>query len=115
MAVRASGRAQGLVFQGKKAGEYLTKLNNAHDAVVEKSGSSFVFYEFRHTLATQFGEAVGDPLALATILGHGNLKTVMNYCHVRESHTTKAMEKFIGSFEKPKVQVSVAGSVNLSC
>ena len=112
LVARASGRAQGWVFQGKKAGEHLTKLNNAHNAVVEKIGSSFVLYEFRHTFATRFGEAVGDPLALATILGHGNLKTVMNYCHVRESHTTKAMEKFIGSFEEPKVQASVAGSVN---
>jgi len=28
LAMRASGRAQGWVFPGKKAGEHLTKLNN---------------------------------------------------------------------------------------
>lgn len=58
------------------------------------------------------GEAVSDPLALATILGHGNLKTVMNYCHVRESHTTKAMEKFIVSFGEPQPVQMVVGTVN---
>ena len=32
----------------------------------------------------------------------------MNYCQVRESHTTKAMEKFIGGFGEPQqVQVAV--------
>ncbi len=83
--------------EGKKAGEHLTKVNNAHDAVVAKIGTDFVLYEFRHTFATRFGEAVGDPIALAAILGHADLKTVMRYCHTRESHTAKAMEKYIGS------------------
>jgi hypothetical protein len=43
------------VLTGKKA--HLTKLNNAHDAVIEKIGASFVLYEFRHTYATRFYEA----------------------------------------------------------
>jgi len=55
-----------------------------------------VLYEFRHTFATRFGEAVGDPIALATILGHANLRAVMKYCHPQTTHTAKAMEKFIG-------------------
>jgi hypothetical protein len=43
--------------------------------------------------------------ALATILGHANLRTVMKYCHPQATHTAKAMEKFIGS------QVGEAGKV----
>lgn len=97
LAVRANGRSTGWVFEGKKAGTRLTKLNNSHDAVLKKIGAAFVLYEFRHTFATRFGEAVGDPIALAAILGHADLKTVMKYCHVRESHTSKAMGQYIGS------------------
>ena len=70
-----------------------------------------MLYEFRHTFATRFGEAVGDPIALATILGHANLKTVMKYCHPRESHTAKAMETFIGSLSEPQARLR-AGAVN---
>ena len=62
-----------------------------------KIGTPFVLYEFRHTFATRFGEAVGDPITLAAILGHANLKMVMKYCHTRESHTAAAMKKFIAS------------------
>ena len=101
LARRAAGRLSGWLFVGKKPGEHLGKLNGQHDAVVTKIGAEFVLYEFRHTFATRFGEAVGDPIALATILGHSNLKTVMKYCHPHESHTAKAMEKYIGSFAKP--------------
>jgi integrase len=65
--------------------------------VAAKIGAEFVVYEFRHAFATRFGEAVGEPIALATILGHSNLRTVMKYCHPRESHTAKAMERFIAA------------------
>lgn len=97
---------------GKKPGEHLTKQNNPHDAVLKKIGAEFVMYEFRHTFATRFGEAVGDPIALSAILGHANLKTVMKYCHPRESHTAKAMETYIGSLMsrplEPEVNLTTA-------
>ena len=111
---RAAGRTSGWVFLGKKPGEHLTKLNNPHDAVTRKIGAEFVLYEFRLTFATRFGEAVGDPIALATILGHANLKTVMRYCHPRESHTAKAMQTYISSITGQPVEakVQVAGAVN---
>lgn len=89
-----------LGVQGKKPGERLNKVNNAHEAVLKKIGAEFVIYEFRHTFATRFGEAVGDPIALAAILGHANLKTVMKYCHPRESHTAKAMQAYIVSLAR---------------
>jgi integrase len=118
LAKRTAGRFSGWVFDGKKPGEHLTKLNNAHDAVLKKIGSEFVLYEFRHTFATRFGEAVGDPIALATILGHANLKTVMRYCHPRESHTTKGMERYILSLSEqtktaaPEAKAESAGIMN---
>lgn len=97
LAARAAGRSEGWMFEGKKLGTHLTKLNNAHDAVVAKIGAEFVMYELRHTLATRFGETVGDPIALAAILGHSSLRVVMKYCHPQVSHTARAMEKYIGS------------------
>ena len=67
-------RVKGVKREGTRTGNWLTlkqaeKLVNAPDAVVAKIGAEFVMYEFRHTFATRFGEAVGDPLALAGILG----------------------------------------------
>ena len=79
--------------------------------MIEKIGSD-VLYEFRHTFATRFGEAVGDPIALAAILGHANLKIVMKYCHTRESHTAKAMQTYFGATaaqpEEPRAQMAAA-------
>ena len=113
LAKRALGRVRGWIFEGKKPGQHLTKLNNSHDAVLRKIGSEFVLYEFRHTFATRFGEAVGDPIALAAILGHANLKTVMKYCHTRESHTATAMQRYIGSLGvQPEAKIEVAGGVH---
>jgi integrase len=111
LAQRAAGRSQGWVFAGKKTGTHLTKLNNAHDAVVAKIGAEFVMYEFRHTFATRFGEAVGDPIALASILGHSSLRVVMKYCHPQASHTAKAMEKFIVSLGQ-QPEIAKSASVN---
>jgi integrase len=67
--------------------------------VLKKIGAEFVLYEFRHTFATRFGEKVGDPIALAAILGHANLKMVMRYCHPQDSHTAKAMQAYIHSLD----------------
>ena len=100
LAARSGGRLSGWVFAGKKPGTHLTKLNNSHDAVIAKIGVEFVMCEFRHTFATRFGEAVGDPIALAAILGHANLRTVMKYCHPRDSHTASAMERYLASLVK---------------
>ena len=42
-------------------------------------------------------EADGNPIVLATIPGHTNLKTVIRYCHPRQSTTAKAMQTYIGN------------------
>jgi hypothetical protein len=81
LAKRVDNRTSGWVFKGKKPGEPLTRVNNAHEAVLKKIGAEFVIYESRHAFATRIGEAVGDPIALAAILGNANLKAVMEHCY----------------------------------
>jgi integrase len=111
LGARKGGRMAGWVFEGKKSGTHLSKLNNAHDSVMKKIGAEFVLYEFRHTFATRFGESVGDPIALAAILGHSpsSLKLVMKYCHPQQSHTDAAMQKYIAA---NKTQTSENVAVN---
>jgi integrase len=109
LGARMAGRMAGWVFEGKKSGTHLTKLNNAHDSVMKKIGAEFVLYELRHTFATRFGESVGDPIALAAILGHSpsSLKLVMKYCHPQQSHTAAAMLKHIAA-SKTQIVENVA-------
>ena len=106
LAKRSGDRTQGWIFVGKKAGEHLTKLNNAHDAVIEKIGASFVLYELRHTYATRFNEATGDLVALARNLGHADLRTVMKYNHPQEAFLAKADEKFIATLGEQQVMTT---------
>lgn len=45
-----------------KPGFPVTKLNNTHARILEKTGLNFVIYDFRHTAATRWAER-GMPLA----------------------------------------------------
>ena len=58
----------------------------------------------RHTFATRFAEATaGDVVALAAILGHANLRTVMRYVHVSREHRRTQMTRFVEA-EKNRVK-----------
>jgi integrase len=58
--------------------------------------STFVVYDLRHTFATRFAEATaGDVVALAAILGHANLCTVMRYVHLSREHRRTQMQRFV--------------------
>jgi integrase len=110
------------MFEGKVPGTRLAKLNGRHtdilDALatckcshsrdkhkggkcpcgcvefVEASRMAFVLYDFRHTFATRAAEA-GMPVAtLASILGHGDLRSVTKYVHRRQEAQDRAMEAF---------------------
>lgn len=73
----------------------IVSLQRAHDRVMRKLGygEGWVIYDFRHTFATRFAEATGgDVVALATILGHSNLRTVMKYVHPSQKYSNAAME-----------------------
>ena len=94
---------EGFLFHGRKHGTPLSDVENAHKRVLEASGLAFVIYDFRHTFATRFAEATnGDVVALAAILGHANLRTVMRYVHVSREHRRAQMSRFV---EAEKIRV----------
>ena len=88
--------ADGFLFNGRLRVTPLSDVENAHKRVLEASGLGFVIYDFRHTFATRFAEATaGDVVALAAILGHANLRTVMRYVHVSREHRRAQMSRFV--------------------
>ena len=96
----------GWLFRGKQRGAPLDDIENAHCKILAKSGLAFVIYDCRHTFATRFAEAKGgDVVALAAILGHGNLRTVMRYVHVSSQHQKVQMRQFVEAEEKRRVQI----------
>jgi integrase len=86
----------GFLFAGRKRGTPLSDVENGHERVLDESGLAFVLYDFRHTFATRFAEATnGDVVALAAILGHANLRTVMRYVHVSREHLRSQMRRLV--------------------
>ncbi len=98
-----SARADSFLFGGRKHGTPLSGAENAHQRVLAASGLAFLLaYDFRHTFATRFAEATsGDVVALAAILGHANLRTVMRYVHVSRDHRRTQMRRFRRSRGNP--------------
>ena len=89
--------AEGFLFNGRRRGTPLSDIENGHKRVLEASGRAFVIYDLRHTFATRFAEATGgDVVALAAILGHANLRTVMRYVHVSREHRRAQMSRLVG-------------------
>jgi Site-specific recombinase XerD len=109
LARRMEGESPWIFPSEVKLGQHITKLNNAHQRVLEDTGLRFVLYDFRHTAATRWAER-GMPLAtLAKILGHSNLRSVMKYVHPSQEHMDEAMLRF-GEPEK-KVTFRSSSSV----
>jgi hypothetical protein len=110
------------MFEGKLPGTRLAKLNGRHTDILDAlatckcshsqdrhdggkcpcgcvqfekvSRMTFVLYDFRHTFATRAAEA-GMPVAtLARILGHGDLRSISKYVHVRQEAQDRAMDAF---------------------
>ena len=95
-----AARPDGYLFGGRKKGTPLSVIENSHKRVLKESGLAFVIYDFRHTFATRFAEATsGDVVALASILGHQNLRTVMRYVHVSREHRRNQMLRFVAAQE----------------
>ena len=69
-------------------------MENSHLKIVENTGLGFVLYDFRHTFATRFYEATKGVIALAAVLGHANLRTVMRYVHISQDHHFAAMAMY---------------------
>jgi integrase len=78
----------------RKPSEHVGRLNNAHNAVCEKAGLTFVLYDLRHTFATRMAEAGVDLATLAAILGHSSIRIVQRYVHPTADHKKAAMAKY---------------------
>jgi integrase len=65
----------------------MRELQPAHEKAVEDSNVAwFGLYDLRHTCATRAAEAGTDPLSLAKLLGHSDLKTTSRYVHLSKRH-----------------------------
>lgn len=57
---------------------------------------AFRIYDLRHTFATRLGEKGVDAFAIAKILGHNDLRTVLKYVHLSDERAREVMLKFGG-------------------
>ena len=71
--------------------------------MLDSTGQAFVIYDFRHTFATRFYEAVRDVEAFRKTLGHSNLPTIQKYLHISEEHVHRAMQTFEASLLKVEI------------
>lgn len=75
-------------------------LLNEHERVLRRVRSSgaicpeFTLYSLRHTFATWFYDHSHDLIALQTILGHANLRTVERYVNDNQRRALEAMKRY---------------------
>lgn len=103
--MKADPKSEWIFPSERKPGQHLKKLQASHDAAVAKSGVNCVMYDWRHTFATRFAKSDKDPYALAAILGHKGLRSVMCYVHVQEDQMKQGMEKFEAARTRKKLRI----------
>lgn len=80
--------------------KHRTTFQRSHDSVLEAmegkpNAVKFVHYDLRHTFATRLCTGAGVDLATAaSILGHGNLRTIQKYVHPTTDSMDAAMLKY---------------------
>jgi integrase len=82
----------------------MNDLHHAHDRALKASGIEprFRIYDLRHTYGTRAIEAGMNPLTLAKLMGHADLKTTQRYVHLSKQHlgeAQKRMEDFRAALE----------------
>ncbi len=88
-----------LFSSGRRAGfdssRPMADLHHAHLDALEKSkiAPAFRLYDLRHTYGTRAIEAGTDPLTLARLMGHADLKTTMRYVHLSKRHLAEAQKR----------------------
>lgn len=73
----------------------MKQLHPAHRDALKDSGIKppFRLYDLRHTYGTRAAEAGMDPLTLARLMGHADLKTTQRYVHLSKRHLMDAQAK----------------------
>jgi integrase len=80
-------------------------LDIVHRSVVRKLEYNFRLYDCRRIFATRALESRTDPITLAAILGHANLRTVSRYAQPSEERKAEAIRRM----QKPKPKQSNRG------
>jgi len=73
----------------------MKQLQPAHRQALKDSKikPTFRLYDLRHTYGTRAAEAGTDPLTLARLMGHADLKTTQRYVHLSKRHLEQAQVK----------------------
>jgi|SRR5579863_3006322 len=72
----------------------MSELEPAHRRALRQSKvARFRIYDLRHTAATRAAEAGTDPLSLAKLLGHSDLKTTQRYVHLSKRHLAEVQTR----------------------
>ncbi len=78
----------------KKVGQHIGQCQRLHSAALKMSGLHFVLYDCRHTFATRAVERGIELPKLMAILGHSNLRSIMKYVHMNQTHMDDGMRMF---------------------
>ncbi len=75
--------------------EPMQDVHKAHERALRASKMSppFRLYDLRHTYGTRAAEAETDPLTLARLMGHRDLKTTVRYVHLSKRHLAEAQKR----------------------
>ena len=85
-------------------GRHITTLARKHDRACKLSKRMFVMYDLRHTWATRMAVHT-DPITLASMLGHANLRTIMRYVHPQSEEKRRAQERYDAAMKRTQLKV----------
>jgi integrase len=91
--------ANALVFRGATGGPVGEGYLSARLRFYRKMAGlprELSFHSLRHTFASWFVRRGGDLYRLKEIMGHADMKTTMNYAHLRPDALIEEMEKCFG-------------------
>jgi len=79
----------------RQPGRHIGQHQRLWKSVVKRAKlDGLVMYDLRHTFATRCVERGVELPELMAILGHGNLRSIMRYVHIRQKHMDAGMRKF---------------------
>lgn len=88
----------GHVFPSPKTGGQLVDIKNPFGQACDAAGiKDLRFHDLRHTAATRMADAGINVIAIAEILGHGDIRTTKRYSHAMEEAKREAVEKLAKS------------------